>query len=97
MIRDDCGRVSADGHETGVTERKLSGVAVDEIQTDGKDDVDADVVADEQPVGIDLIFKKRNEKAKRNCAEQKSFGVARNSYFLNFLFAEQAGRLDEQN
>ena len=51
--REDRRGVGADGHEARVAERKLAGVAVDEIQADGEDDVDADVDADVEEVGID--------------------------------------------
>src|ERR1019366_8571627 len=68
-------RVSADGHETRVTERELSGVAVDEIQADGKNDIDADVNHHAEVVAVEVRGEIRNDRRHQDGREQKSFGA----------------------
>ena len=46
-------RVAADGHESGMTDRELSGETVDQVQADGQRDVDADEIDDARVVRVD--------------------------------------------
>ena len=71
--RDARRRVAAHGHEARVAERELSGVAVDEIQADGEDDVDADINRDAEVVAVELRGKIRHDRRHENGREQKSF------------------------
>ena len=78
LVRDDRRRVTAHGHETRVAQRKLPGVAVDEIQADRHDDADADVVENVEPVGIDPICpttKARQAQTRQRTEQARSFGV----------------------
>ncbi len=53
--REDRGDVGADRHEAGVAHGELAHVAVDQVEADGKDDVDADVHEDELDVLVEEV------------------------------------------
>ncbi len=65
-------RVGADRHETRVAERELAGVAVDQIQADGEDDVDADV---DQHVEVVRIDAAREQPEQRTPASEPAKNV----------------------
>ena len=64
------GEIRADGHEAGVAERELAGVAVHQIQRDGEDDVDPDADQDVEVVRIDVIREMRNAERDEQRGEQ---------------------------
>ena len=82
-----------------MAERKLAGVAVDQIQADGEDDVDADVDSDDEIVGIELRREtaKRRKRSSERASSNNRFGVADASDFFHLHFAEQPGGSEEQN
>src|SRR5690349_14712932 len=57
------GGVRPDGHETGVAERELARVTVDEVQADCEHDVDADAREHVCPVRVDLVLEVSEHRA----------------------------------
>src|SRR5262245_14567849 len=64
-------RVGAYRHESSVTERKLAGMAIDEIETDGQRDIDPDARQHIDEVGINLILDESQNDAHRERHQQE--------------------------
>src|SRR5687768_12406138 len=56
-----------------MAETKLAGVAIDEIETDGQDDIDPDVDGDAEIVAIELRGEVRNHGCDDNRCKQITF------------------------
>ena len=94
LVGNDTRRVRAHRHEAGMAQRELAGVAVDEIETDGENDVNADIVEDIEPVGIDELGSQRDQKTQGERAQQTGFGVAQvqvHTFSTSFLPSKPDG------
>jgi len=54
----------------GVPQAELPGVAIDQIQADGEDDVDTDIDDDTDVVAVELRAKHRHHRCQHDASDQ---------------------------
>ena len=67
------GGISAHRHEAGMTEGELAGIAIDQIEADGEDDVDADLGQNIGAVRVDFVGKPAQHTDSQEGAKQECF------------------------
>ncbi len=67
------GGISAHRHEPGMAQGELAGIAVDQIQTDGQDDIDPDAKQHIQVIGVEGTGSARYEEGGDESEQEKDF------------------------
>src|SRR5262245_34662967 len=87
------GRIGAHGHESGVAERELTGVAIDQVQAHGQDNVDADADRDVEEIRVDVPRLERGQQAQTNRPAKDPLGARDHQTFsTSSLPSNPAGR-----
>src|SRR5258706_14971771 len=91
-----CRGVSPHRHEARVPQAELSRVAVDQIQADGKNDVDADINGDAEIVTVEMRREPGNRERRRDREEQPSFCAGQHQTFSTWALTSRPAGLNSR-